>query len=145
MNIGIDMGGVILTKAKKGEIPKEIEGACNAIKTLSETYDIFIISKIKTEKMQENIIKNLKDINFFEKTGVKLENIFFVKSIEEKVHKALDLGIKIFIDDSYKVLKPMCEKGIKTICLNTKYKKEQKKQGILVRSWDEVLEVINKL
>ncbi len=145
MNIGIDIGGVILTKAKKGEIPIEIDSACDVIKKLAETYDIFIISKIKTEKMQGNIIKTLKDINFFEKTGVKIENIFFVKSIEEKVQQALKLGIDIFIDDSYKVLKPMYEKGIKTVCLSTKYKKEQKNQGILVRSWDEVLKVIGRL
>lgn len=76
MNLGIDIGGVILTKAKKGETPIEIDGACDVIKKLSETYDIFIISKIKTEKMQGNIIKNLKDINFFEKQALKLKTYF---------------------------------------------------------------------
>lgn len=145
MNVGIDIGGVILTKEKRGSNPKEVEGAFESIKRLKEIHNIFVISRVETEKKRTWILQILQDMDFFEYTRVKMEDIFFVKTIAEKAQKANELKIDIFIDDSYKVLKPMYEMGIKTICLNTKYKTEQKRQGRLVRSWNEVMSVVAEL
>ncbi len=145
MNIGIDIGGVILTKAGRGVKPREIDGAFDSVKRLKEIHNVFIISRIETERMRERILQRLQDMDFFGHTNIKKENIFFVKTIGEKVKKAKELKADIFIDDSYKVLKPMYETGIRTICLNTKYRTEQKRQGRLVRNWSEVLSVVAEL
>lgn len=144
MNIGIDIGGVILEHYLKGRPIKEIDGAIENISKLAKEHEIYIISKI--EKSKEKVIKDLENISFFEKTGVKKENIFFVLKKEDKTQVALNLKIDLFIDNDFGVLKYMTQKGIYTICLNKKYKKPQTKQANdLVRSWNEIINIIENL
>lgn len=142
MNIAIDIGGVLGTKNNTDKLVEEIPGAFECVRKISERYRVFIISAVKNQAVLEKTLKWLSDTRFYERTGVKKENLFFVSSIDEKANKAKELNIEIMIDDSYKVLSRTSSYGIKGICLSEKYKKENKRYGILVRRWDDVMKVI---
>ncbi|MCX7641033.1 MAG: hypothetical protein N2Z20_00140 [Elusimicrobiales bacterium] len=148
MKIGIDIGEVILTKARKNSKPKEIAYAVESIEKLAKKYEIFLISKTEKETNKQKTINDLKNIDFFNKTGIKEENLFFVTTYNEKVNKAKELEIDVFIDDDYRVLEKMMKVGIKhRICLDVSnnYKKGNEKQGKLFRNWIDILKEIEKI
>lgn len=141
MRIGIDIGGVILENYVKEKPTKEIEGAVEAISKLAQKHEIYLISK--KEKGKDETIKDLENINFFEKTGIKKENIYFVFKKKDKTQIAIELKIDLFIDNDFGVLEHIKPKGIHTICLSKRYKKLQTKQANdLVRSWNEIIDII---
>lgn len=146
MNIGIDIGGVILQNAEIGINVEEVEGAIESIKKLSEKHPIFIISKVEKERTRERIIEIFRRIDFYERTGLDSSNIIFVATIEEKAQKAKELNIDIFIDDKFSVLEKMKRFNIYSICINRHYKTLQKgRADKLVRSWKEIVEIIEGL
>lgn len=144
MKIGIDIGGVLGTKNNTDKPIEEIPNAFECVKRISEKHSIFIISAVKKQTAIERTSKWLSDSSFYERAGVKKENIFFVKDIDEKAAKAKELNIDVMIDDSYKVLSRTSAYGIKGICLSNKYKKENRRYGVLVRRWEEVIRVLEE-
>lgn len=158
--LGVDIGNVIINhrlvdandKTLYGERYSTIpatEGVFNAIKKLNENKfhgNIFLISKC-TLWAQEKILIWLKDNDFYNKTEVKPENVFFCRERHEKDKICKDNNIKYFVDDRLEVLSHM----IKTVPHLFLYKPDQAeideyKQFLpkvtRVESWAEILEKI---
>ena len=120
--LGIDIGNVIINHRLTDKDDKTLheerystipvsEGAFDAIKKLNDDKfhgNIFLISKC-TPWAQEKILAWLKDNNFYEKTGVKPENVFFCRKRSEKDKICKDNNITYFIDDRLEVLSHMIE------------------------------------
>lgn len=114
--LGVDIGNVIidhrlsdpndktLHEERYSTIPASV-GAFEALKTLNSYFDgkVFLISKC-TEWAQEKILAWLKDNDFYIKTGIKPENVYFVRERHEKDIICRKLGITHFIDDRLEVL-----------------------------------------
>jgi len=120
--LGIDIGNVIidhrlvdkndndLYENRYSTIPA-MEGVFDSIKKLNDEKfhgNIFLISKC-TEWAQAKILEWLKDNDFYEKTGVKLENVLFCQERSEKDKICRDNNIAYFIDDRLEVLSYMIE------------------------------------
>ncbi len=118
--LGIDIGNVIidfrLTDKNDANLYENYystipatEGVFDAIKKLNDEKfrgNIFLISKC-TEWAQEKILAWLKDNNFYIKTNIKSENIFFCRERNEKDKICKDHSITYFIDDRLEVLSYM--------------------------------------
>lgn len=119
--IGIDIGNVIIdNRSVDPEIKKvdeaayaafpPTEGVFDALNTLNEYFqgNVYLISKC-TEWAQEQIILWLENHDFYAKTGIKKENIFFVRQRHEKDGVCRKLGLTHFIDDRLEVLSHMVD------------------------------------
>lgn len=119
--LGVDIGNVIINhrlsdpndktlhEERYSTIPST-EGVFGALKTLNIYFkgEIYLISKC-TEWAEAKILKWLKDNDFYSKTGIKEENIYFVRQRNEKDAICRKLGITHFIDDRLEVLSHMIE------------------------------------
>lgn len=120
--LGIDIGNVIINHRLTDKDDKTLheerystipatEGVLDAVKKLNDEKfhgNIFLISKC-TPWSQEKILIWLKDNDFYTKTGVKPENVFFCRERHEKVKICKDNNITYFIDDRLEVLSHMVE------------------------------------
>lgn len=120
--LGIDIGNVIIDHRLVDKDDKELyenhystipatEGVFDAVRELNENEfhgNIFLISKC-TLWAQGKILDWLKDNDFYAKTGVKPENVFFCRERHEKDKICKDNGITHFIDDRLEVLSYMVE------------------------------------
>lgn len=158
-SLGIDIGNVIINHRLTDKEDKTLheerystipaaEGVFSAVKKLNEKFlgNVFLISKC-TPWAQEKIIIWLKDNNFYSKTGVKPENVFFCRERHEKDKICRDNNITYFIDDRLEVLSHM----VNTVSHLFLYQPEQIeidefKQFLSkvtrVESWTEVIEKI---
>ncbi|MCR4334114.1 MAG: hypothetical protein NUV47_00040 [Patescibacteria group bacterium] len=160
-SLGIDIGNVIINHRLTDKNDKTLheerystipvaEGAFDAIKKLNDEKfhgNIFLISKC-TPWAQEKILIWLKDNNFYSKTGVKPENIFFCRERHEKDKICSDNNITYFIDDRLEVLSHM----INTVPHLFLYQPDQSeideyKQFLpkvtRVESWEEVTSLVS--
>ncbi|MEI6238272.1 MAG: hypothetical protein WCP15_01910 [bacterium] len=119
--LGIDIGNVIINHRLSDPEDKTLheerystipatDGAYESIKVLNDYFngEVYLISKC-TEWAQEKILKWLLDNNFYTKTGVKPENVYFVRERHEKDDICRKLGITHFVDDRLEVLSHMIE------------------------------------
>lgn len=119
--LGVDIGNVIINHRLSDPNDKTLheerystipatEGVFEALKNLNGYFnkEVYLISKC-TEWAQEKILQWLKDNDFYNKTGVKLENIYFVRERHEKDAICRKIGITHFIDDRLEVLSHMIE------------------------------------
>ena len=122
MVLGIDIGNVIINhrlvdkndatlyEKHYSTIPPT-EDVFDAIQELSNRLfhgNIFLISKC-TPWAQEKILTWLKDNDFYNRTRVKPENVFFCRERHEKDKICKDNNITYFIDDRLEVLGHMIE------------------------------------
>lgn len=117
--LGVDIGNVIIENRlndkeqldEKGyaELPV-VDGSLEALKKLFLEFsgNVFLISKC-TEWAQEQILSWLDTHDFYNKTGVNRDNIYFVRARHEKDAICKKLGITHFIDDRLEVLSHMIE------------------------------------
>jgi carboxypeptidase C (cathepsin A) len=119
--LGVDIGNVIINSRlhdpKTKEVDEEVyasfppsNGVFDSLQTLSEYFDgeVYLISKC-TEWAQEQILLWLKVRDFYTKTGIKENNIYFVRQRHEKDSVCQKLGVTHFIDDRLEVLSYMIE------------------------------------
>lgn len=118
--LGVDIGNVIinhrLTNKNDETLHEErystIPAAEDVYESLKKLNDenfhgnIFLISKC-TPWAEEKILAWLKDNDFYNKTGVRPENVFFCRERHEKDKICKDNNIKYFIDDRLEVLSHM--------------------------------------
>jgi hypothetical protein len=159
--LGIDIGNVIINHRLTDKDDKTLheerystipatEGVFDAVsRELNDKKfhgNIFLISKC-TPWAQEKILTWLKDNDFYAKTGVKPENIFFCRERSEKDKICKDNNITYFVDDRLEVLSHMVE----TVPHMFLYKPDQSevdefKQFLSkvtrVESWSEIVEKI---
>ena len=109
--IALDIGGVIMsasntthedTDASSG-VTDECRDAVKAIVALFGAENVFIISKAR-KKMADASLAKLRARNFFEYTGLLMENVYFCKERIQKKPIAESLGITHFVDDRWSVL-----------------------------------------
>jgi len=112
---GIDFGKVIC--GGEGEedtsffadnylMTPEIEGAFEAIRILSEKYDVWLISKCGP-KIQERTLEWLLSHDFYAKTQVDPAQVLFVRKRHQKAPLAQELSLVGFIDDRTDIIESM--------------------------------------
>lgn len=115
--LGVDIGNVIINhrvvdkndkilyKDCYSSIPA-VEGVFEALHTLTtERFkdNVFLVSKC-TSWAQKRILSWLRDNNFYKRTGIKPEKVFFCREGSEKKKICGSLGITHFIDNRLEVL-----------------------------------------
>lgn len=158
--LGIDIGNVIINHRLTDKDDKTLHeerystipaaaGVFDSIRKLNNEKfhgDIFLISKC-TPWAQEKILAWLNDNDFYTKTGVKHENVFFCRERHEKDKICKDNNIAYFIDDRLEVLSHMVE----TVPHLFLYQSDQAEideyrqflpQVTRVESWSDILEKI---
>jgi hypothetical protein len=157
--LGVDIGNVIINnRLNDPEVNKvdeavyaafpPSEGAFDALKTLNDYFrgEVHLISKC-TEWAQQQILLWLKAHDFYTKTGIKEQNVHFVRQRHEKDGVCQKLGITHFIDDRLEVLSHMVESTPHLILFQPdKDEVKEFEQFIhrvsVVNDWAEVLEEI---
>jgi hypothetical protein len=157
--LGVDIGNVIINnRLNDPEINKvdeafyaafpPSEGVFDALETLNSYFDgeVYLLSKC-TEWAQEQILLWLKAHDFYAKTGIKQENVYFVRQRHEKDGVCRKLGITYFIDDRLEVLSHMIESTPNLILFQPDKDEINKFEEFLGKvtvasSWAEVVEKI---
>lgn len=119
--LGVDIGNVITNCRSVMDIKDESfwterystipasDNVFNCLKKLNEgkfKENIFLVSRSK-EDHEVRILKWLKDHDFYNKTGIKPESVFFCRERHEKERICREKGITHFIDDRLEVLSHM--------------------------------------
>lgn len=160
MKIGIDIGGVIIDRARNDgsdtslfgpnylnahAVPGAIE-AIDDINTYLFPNETYIISKCGAN-IERKSREWLKHNCFYEKTGMTEDKVHFCRARADKAPIAQKLGLTHFIDDKYEVLGYMKDVVANRILFNAD-KEEIIKTGPLagqvipVFSWDAVLRLL---
>jgi hypothetical protein len=128
--IGIDIGNVIVGGGGEDtsffsdnflKTPK-IDGAFEAIQSLAEEFDVWLLSKCG-QTVQDKSLAWLLHHDFYKTTGVNPEQVIFCRQRNQKAGIAKNLGFRAFIDDRNDIIDSM--EGIVD-------------QPILFTSWEEV-------
>ena len=114
--IGVDIGGVIIRPARasgdtsffsSGYLDTPVvEGAIDSVAQLNASVfpgQVFLVSKAKSGTAQKTR-EWLHHQNFYERTGLTEDKLFFCEKREGKVPIAKRLGLTAFIDDRVDVL-----------------------------------------
>lgn len=113
--IAFDLGGVILLReALQNHLIQESDISVKLAVQKFGADNVFIISKAK-DKYQQRNLDLLHSVNFFQNTGLRAENIYFVDEYEDKAVKMKALGITYILDDAIKIAKDCAAKGLKPI------------------------------
>lgn len=160
--LGVDIGNVIINnRLNDPEINKVDErvyaafppsdGVFDSLKTLSDYFssEVYLISKC-TEWAQEQILLWLKAHDFYAKTGVKEENVYFVRQRHEKDEVCRNLSITHFIDDRLEVLGYMVESTPNLILFQPDESEVKEFEQFLSKvsianNWTEVVEKITNV
>ena len=104
MKIGIDLGWTIKGHKPSNERDLPAPDSFRVISELVRRGDlVYIISKVNSEQ-KARCEKWLETHDFFDKTGVKPENLYFCFERKDKAIFVKALGIKIMIDDRPEVM-----------------------------------------
>ncbi|MEK7635242.1 MAG: hypothetical protein AAB446_02325 [Patescibacteria group bacterium] len=159
--LGVDIGNVIINnRLNDPEVTKVDEtvyasfpptgGVFDALKALNDYFqgEVYLISKC-TEWAQEQILLWLQAHDFYTKTGIKQENIYFVRQRNEKDGVCQKLGITHFVDDRLEVLGYMIESTPNLFLFQPDPKEIEEFKQFLpkvtrVESWSEVVGKIIK-
>lgn len=104
MRVGIDLGWTVKGHKPSNERDLPAPESFRVISELVRRGDVvYIISKVTSEQ-KERAEKWLKEHDFFNKTGVKPENLYFCFERKDKTIFVRGLGIKIMVDDRAEVM-----------------------------------------
>lgn len=114
IRIGIDIGNVIIGGGGADTsffgdnflLTPEILGAFAAIKELSKTFDVWLLSKCG-QTVQAKTLLWLEHYDFFNQTGVNPEQVVFCRKRSQKAGIAQELGLRSFIDDREDIIESM--------------------------------------
>jgi hypothetical protein len=102
--IGIDIGWTIKGERQEGDRNKPAPESFRIISRMVELgYDVYLISKVDS-KQREEVEQWLTSTDFFNKTGVKPESLYFCFERKDKALFVKALGICAMIDDRPEVL-----------------------------------------
>lgn len=103
--LGLDIGGVI----SDTQFPKNdnfVPGAINGLARLREERygdNIHLVSKCG-QGMQDRILAQFDTHNFYRRTGVRRDHVWFCRERIEKVPIARQLGLTSFVEDRLQIL-----------------------------------------
>ncbi len=104
MNIGIDLGYTIKGVRSDGHSDRIAPDSFRVISELVKRGDnVFIISKVTSEQKGRAEIW-LKNVDFFNQTGVNPQNVYFCFDRRDKALFVKALDIQIMIDDRAEVM-----------------------------------------
>jgi len=104
MNIAIDLGWTIKGVRSDGHSNRIAPDSFRVISELVKRGDnVFIISKVTSEQ-KERAEKWLENVDFFNKTGVNPQNLYFCFERRDKGIFAKALDIQLMIDDRAEVM-----------------------------------------
>ena len=111
--VGIDFGGTIGFEDKEEPIPQSFPMMRHLVHKYGAS-NVFVVSKAGPAMVEKTKLWFQKT-EFFERTGLAVDNVIFVRECEEKAGIVQSLNISIFFDDSYKVVRclaplPMMER-----------------------------------
>lgn len=102
-NLGLDLGRTIVGQ-RGGDRTYVEPKAFEIIKKLTKEFDnTYIISRVN-EEQRERSLNWLKEVNFFEETGIDKENLYYCWERKDKSIFVRALEITHFIDDRAHVL-----------------------------------------
>lgn len=142
MNIGFDLGNTIVGNRQLKDKYYVDPNCFNVIKNLVNLgHEIFIVSRVN-EQQRERSLKWLNDIDFFNKTGVKKDNLYYCWERRDKSIFTRALNINIFVDDRIECLINM-DKSVVKIAINPPdtdllWPEEELKDFIFVKNWQEI-------
>ena len=158
--LGIDMGGVITCGTRedadtffKGnhlENPRNPNSFRIIERLVKERFGssgTYIVSTCG-EEVQRKSTEWLHHNNFFSKTGMISENIYFCRTREAKAPICQSLGITHFIDDRLQVLGYLHNAGVQNLYLFSPSEEEIRKYGsnlnytTRVSDWEELAEIL---
>lgn len=155
--LGVDVGKVIIDRANDGTPTSmfsdgflkatPVPGALSALKKLADEKfgkKIYIVSKCGIE-MERKTLEWFLYNDFYEKTGISPDNVYFCRSYKGKNPICRDLGVTKFIDDRIRILK-----WLKTVPTRYLFQPEfEELKGYekyletvkIVNSWSEIIEL----
>jgi hypothetical protein len=159
MTLGVDIGNVIidhrdtsktdilLYTMRYSTIPST-EGVFDALKELQEKVfkeNIYLISKCKPWA-EPKILAWLKDNDFYQRTGISSDKVFFCAERSEKANICKEKGITHFVDDRLEVLSHLETVPnlflFKPDCEEVEAFKEFLPKVKVVNNWNEVVKEI---
>jgi len=146
MNIGVDLGWTIKGVRMTGDRNKIAPDSFRVLKRLIDRGDkIFIISKVNSEQ-KERAEKWLKDVRFFEETGINPDNLYFCFEKRDKAMFVKSLDIDVMIDDRAEVMKHLPTKVLKFLITpeidELRKFQDDLRNFRLVYHWSEIEEVL---
>jgi len=144
MKLGVDCGNVILEQMNGTPVKNSLD-TLKKIFEIKMFSDIYIISKCGPT-VQELTLKWLKDLNFWNTTGISKDNIRFCRKFYQKEPICNELGITHFIDDRPRVLN--CLNSVKNLFAFNPIAKslseyKQTKPLVIVYSWEEFFQYLS--
>lgn len=115
--LGVDIGGVIIDRANDGTDTSfftdnflqttAVKDVFEALRLLArgdfKEDGVFLVSKCGP-KVQAKTLEWLEYHNFYARTGIRRDNVYFCRARHEKAGICQELGITHFIDDRLEVL-----------------------------------------
>ncbi|MEO1280156.1 MAG: hypothetical protein AAFV69_00320 [Pseudomonadota bacterium] len=114
--LGVDIGGVLIRPARSEEDTSffssdyletpEVEGGFEALRQLNEIIfeqSVYLVSKARPTTAQKTR-EWLEHHDFYERTGLSPEHVYFCEKRKDKAPIAENLGLSAFIDDRPDVL-----------------------------------------
>lgn len=144
LRLGIDLGGTTIWK--DGEKINPFPDCIETLAKFSKNHEIFIVSRVNSNQ-RERSLKWLEEFNFFEKTGIKKDNLYYCFDRRDKAIFAKALELNLFIDDRPNCLSPMPDSVGKILFRPsyhdlTTFSTEIEKM-LIVTSWKEIDETFN--
>lgn len=103
-NLGIDLGNTIKGPTKE-EYNEPFPNALEVIRKLNPLFNnIYIISRVNSEQ-RERALKWFESIDFFNRTLIKPDNVYFCFDRRDKAVFVRGLNIDCFIDDRPDVMR----------------------------------------
>lgn len=141
-NLGIDLGNVVTSKNLPP--PRIIENSFEVIKKLTKKFDkIYIISRVNSAQ-KERAEKWFKEVDFFNQTNIKEENVYFCFERKDKSIFVRGLNINVFIDDRPEVMYYLPKETLK-ILFNPDMENEyinKLENYKIVKNWKEIEEIL---
>jgi hypothetical protein len=159
--LGVDIGNVIINNQlidcndqafyvnHYSQVPP-IKDAFEVLKKINNRQlnnRIYLVSRCP-EYAEAIILKWLRENNFYDKTGIDINNIYFCRERKEKAVICERLKITHFVDDRYEVLSYMTETNKHLYLFQPNKYEVQKflklpKNIKIVNSWFEILNELN--
>jgi hypothetical protein len=142
MNIGVDIGWTLKGVRAENDKDKTAPNSFRIIRDIiSRGHEIFLISKCNS-RQKEEVEKWLKEVDIFNQTGIKPENLYFCFERKDKSLFVKALDIDIMIDDRAEVMAYLPPNVITYLLCPEKddYEKHEKmlRHTVVVKDWLEI-------
>jgi hypothetical protein len=148
MNLGIDLGWCVAGDRTANDRTAPAPGMFHYLPLLAQKHNVYIVSRVN-DAQKEKSLEWLKNRNFFERTGINKDNLYYCFERRDKAIFQKGLKLDVFVDDRPDVFETMDDNVIK-LCFNPTYKDivlfEDIIKGLknfrIVRGWLDVYNIL---